>query len=154
MALTPENLTVAALATWTVTALLGTNLLIRGGAYHLWRAVWRRLLPGRPRYRRLAWGRAVMVWLHIVLALSGLTLWLGYLFIDREELTYLGVGLLIAVSVIGFGVADRWRHAPGRHSLSGTGDIRFPIWSSIAHVMAGAATIVLVVLTLLADMHP
>jgi hypothetical protein len=149
--LTPENLTVAALVTWTITAMLGTNLLVRGGAYRLWRA----LLPGRaPLYRRRPpAGRAILIALHIVLAICGLSLWVLYVFVDRDELIYIGIGLLLIVSVIGLSVVDRWRYAPGRHSHAAHANSQFPIWSATAHAMAGTATVVLVILTLLADLH-
>lgn len=150
MELTPENLTVAALVAWTITAVLGTNLLVRGGGYRLWRA----LLPGRlPAYqRRPPTGRAILISLHIVLAVCGLSLWLLYVFVDRDELIYIGLGVLLIVSMIGLSVVDRWRYAPGRHSLAAHANSQFPIWSATAHAMAGTTTLVLAVLTLLADL--
>jgi len=150
-----HDLIVTALVTWTVTALFGINLLFRGRAYLLWRRLRRHLPPGRParphRPPRAPRARAVLVLLHITFAACGLALWLLYVFLDRDELVYVSAGLLVVVAVIGFGVVDRWRHVPGRHAPSGPVGPLFPIWSATAHVMAGTATFVLVLLTLLAD---
>jgi UDP-N-acetylmuramyl pentapeptide phosphotransferase/UDP-N-acetylglucosamine-1-phosphate transferase len=149
-----HELIITALVTWTVTALLGVNLLFRGRAYLLWRRLRqrRRLPSSRPPYRarRTPRARAVLVLLHITFAACGLGLWLLYVVFDLDELVYISAGLLVVVSIIGFGVVDRWRHVPGRHAPSGFTGPMFPIWSATAHVMAGTATFVLVLLTLLA----
>jgi hypothetical protein len=146
-----HELIISALVAWTATELFGVNLLFRGRAYLLWRRLRRHLAPrrgGRPR-RRLR-PRAVLVLLHITFAGCGLALWLLYAFVDRAELAYVSAGLLVVVAIIGFGIVDRWRHVPGRHAPSGFTGPMFPIWSATAHVMAGTATFVLVLLTLLA----
>ncbi|HEU5159107.1 MAG TPA: hypothetical protein VFU43_19075 [Streptosporangiaceae bacterium] len=137
---------------WTVTELFGANLLFRGRAYLLWRRLRRHLTPGRSHRRRRALRpRAVLMLLHITFAGCGLALWLLYVVVDRAELAYVSAGLLVVVSIIGFGIVDRWRHVPGRHAPAGTTGPVFPIWSATAHVMAGTATFVLVLLALLAD---
>jgi UDP-N-acetylmuramyl pentapeptide phosphotransferase/UDP-N-acetylglucosamine-1-phosphate transferase len=146
-------LIITALVTWIVTALLGVNLLVRGRAYLLWQRLRQQLPQGRLRMRaRTPRARAVLVLLHITFAACGLALWLLYVFFDRDELVYVSIGLLVVVSVIGFGIVDRWRHVPGRHATSGPAGPLFPIWSATAHVMAGTATLVLALLTLLADL--
>jgi hypothetical protein len=150
---TSRELIVAVLLTWTVTALFGVNLLIRGRAYLLWLL----LRPHRPqRTRRKPRGRAVLVLLHIMFAASGLVLWLLYVLFDQDELIYLSGLLLTAVAVIGFSIVDRWRHVPGRHAIGRQSPqrpagSRFPVWSATAHVMAGTTTLVLLLLTLLAE---
>jgi hypothetical protein len=146
-----HDLIISALVAWTATELFGVNLLFRGRAYLLWRRLRRHLTPrrgGRPR--RALRPRAVLVLLHITFAACGLGLWLLYAFVDRDELAYVSAGLLVVVAIIGFGIVDRWRHVPGRHAPSGFTGPLFPIWSATAHVMAGTATFVLVMLTLLA----
>ena len=151
MGISTHALIIAALMTWSLTALFGVNLLVRGRAYLLWQRLRQRLPSGRRnRSRRPPRARAVLVLLHITFAACGLALWLLYVLFDRDELVYVSAGLLLIVSIIGFGVVDRWRHVPGRHAPGGvaTGPL-FPIWSATAHVMAGTATFVLVVLTLL-----
>jgi hypothetical protein len=147
-----HDLIISALVAWTVTELFGVNLLFRGRAYLLWRRLRRHLAPGRARRRpwRAVRPRAVLVLLHITFAACGLGLWLGYALFDLDELAYVSVVLLVVVSIIGFGIVDRWRHVPGRHAPSGFTGPMFPIWSATAHVMAGTATFVLVMLTLLA----
>jgi UDP-N-acetylmuramyl pentapeptide phosphotransferase/UDP-N-acetylglucosamine-1-phosphate transferase len=145
-----RELIIIALVTWTGTAVLGVNLLIRGRAYLLWQR------PELPAVRaalrmpaRAPRARAVLVLLHITLASCGLALWLLYALLDRDELLYVSAVLLVLVSLIGLGVVDRWRHVPGRHASPGHAGPLFPIWSASAHVMAGTATFVLVLLALL-----
>ncbi|HZB29717.1 MAG TPA: hypothetical protein VE465_06090 [Streptosporangiaceae bacterium] len=151
MGVSTHELIISALVAWTATELFGVNLLFRGRAYLLWRRLRRHLTPGRrARSRRALRPRAVLVLLHITFAGCGLTLWLLYALIDRDELAYVSAGLLVVVLIIGFGIVDRWRHVPGRHAPTGFTGPLFPIWSATAHVMAGAATFVLVMLTLLA----
>jgi hypothetical protein len=147
-----RELVITALVTWTVTGMLGVNLLVRGRAYLLWRRLQQYLPVGRLRiHRRMPRARAVLVLLHITFASCGLALWLLYVFFDRDELVYVSLGLLVVVAAIGFSVVDRWRHVPGRHASSGPANPLFPIWSATAHVMAATATFVLVLLTLLAS---
>jgi hypothetical protein len=147
-----HGLIISALVAWTVTELFGVNLLFRGRAYLLWRRLRRHLTPGRTRRRpwRAVRPRAVLVLLHITFAACGIALWLVYALVDLDELAYISAGLLVIVAIIGFGIVDRWRHVPGRHAPSGFTGPLFPIWSATAHVMAGTATFVLVMLTLLA----
>jgi manganese efflux pump family protein len=145
---TSHELIIAVLLMWTVTALFGVNLLIRGRAYLLWRL----LRPSRTR--RTPRARAVLVLLHIMFAASGLVLWLLYVLFDTDELVYLSGLLLTAVAVTGFTIVDRWRHVPGRHAIGRQpprpAGSRFPVWSATAHVMAGTTTLVLLLLSLLA----
>lgn len=152
MGVSTRELVITALVTWTVTDLLGVNLLVRGRAYLLWRRLQQYLPTARLSLRpRMPRARAVLVLLHITFASCGLLLWLLYVFFDRDGLVYVSLGLLIVVAAIGFTVVDRWRHVPGRHAPSGPAGPLFPIWSATAHVMAGTATFVLVLLTLLAS---
>jgi UDP-N-acetylmuramyl pentapeptide phosphotransferase/UDP-N-acetylglucosamine-1-phosphate transferase len=144
-----HELVITALVMWAVTALLGVNLLIRGRAYLLWRRL--RLPPGRLRMRpRTPRATAVLILLHITFAASGLALWSLYVLVDLDELVYISAGLLVVVALFGVGVVDRWRHVRGRHAPAGPANPLFPIWSATAHVMAATATVVLVVLTLMA----
>lgn len=121
-----------------------------------------------PRVPRAPRAMAILVLLHITFAACGLALWLLYVLSDRDELRYVSAGLLVVVVAMGFGIVDRWRHVPGRHASyrppasqgpgsqgpqasAGPPGPMFPIWSATAHVMAGTATFVLVLLALLAD---
>ncbi|HEY7484304.1 MAG TPA: hypothetical protein VH912_07545 [Streptosporangiaceae bacterium] len=155
MVISPDDLTLAALVAWVVTALLGANLLVRGRAYRLWARLshghLQGQLPGHPRPPKT---RAVLMVLHVMMAAGGLTLWLAYEILDLDLLIYVCAGLLVLVSLIGIFVVDRWRHVPGRHALPTPRYAPgFPIWSATVHVMAGTATIMLVVLTLLAHLQ-
>ncbi|HEX6473074.1 MAG TPA: hypothetical protein VF069_28550 [Streptosporangiaceae bacterium] len=150
MEVSTRELIIIALVTWAGTALLGVNLLVRGRAYLLWQRPELMPVQASPRSPvRTPRARAVLVLLHITFASSGLALWLLYALLDRSELLYVSAGLLAVVSLIGLGVVDRWRHVPGRHASAGHAGPLFPIWSASAHVMAGTATFVLVLLALL-----
>ena len=143
MTLSPGGLSVAALSTWVATAAFGGNLLIRGRAYLLWPRLWRRQQPK---------ARALLMTAHVLLAIGGLAIWLGYLTLHRDIFLDVAALVLGCVAVIGLSVVDRWRHAPGRHSARVPAESRFPVWSATVHVMAGTATVVLVVLVLVAGL--
>jgi hypothetical protein len=152
LVISPENLTIVALGTWMVTGLAGVNLLRRGGgAYRLrsrplsYRANSVVAPPRPPR----AW--TVMVITHITLAVGGLAVLLVYVLADVDALIYADAGLLIIIAAAGVTAVDRWRHAPGRHAAFARSE--FPVWSATAHVMAGTATFVIVLLALLADLY-
>ncbi len=136
-----SNLTLVALGTWLVTALLGVNLLLRGKAYRLflYAATGRRPAGARPPV-----GRATLMGLHLVCATTGLAAWTAYAVSDRETFAYLALSLLTVVALLGLGVVDRWRNGYGRH-VRPVGN-RFPAWSAAVHVVAAVTTVVLVAL--------
>jgi len=129
----------AALVTWGITAgggfvLLGT-WVARGGLRE-------GPLPGS----RI---RPQLVGSHLLLAATGLVLWIVYLALDRHALAWIAFGLLCAVALLGFtmffgwaserGVAVAETERPAERSLP------FPI--VILHGLLAATTLVLVLLT-------
>ncbi len=140
-----SSLTLAALAAWVATAAFGGNLLLRGKAYRLFLyAVSARTLsePRRPILR------ATLMGLHLLGAVSGLILWIGYALFDRRVLAVAALILLAVVALLGITVVDRW-HGSGRHARAQGDGHGFPVWSATVHVMAATTTIVLVVLVTL-----
>jgi len=138
-----STLTLVALASWLLTAMLGANLLLRGKAYRLFLyAMSGRSQPGvRPPVIR-----ATLMGLHFACAGAGLVLWIGYAMYDRRVLAYGALILLGVVALLGISVVDRWRDGNGRHVRPVEPRRGFPVWSATLHVMIATTTLVLVAL--------
>jgi hypothetical protein len=103
---------VAALITWVITALGGFVLrtwISRGGSASTTRA--RAGSPG-------------LIFGHLVLAATGLVLWIVYLVVDSTALAWISFAILVVVALLGFTMAARWlqdRRAPGGRRRAGVG---------------------------------
>jgi manganese efflux pump family protein len=91
-------MSVAALIAWVLTAGLGlymftTWLIEEDGS------------TGPESYRRL---RAPVVFSHAGLALSGLAVWLLYVYIDSRRLAWTALIILLAVAALGLIMFTRW----------------------------------------------
>jgi hypothetical protein len=146
---------VIALITWIITAL--------GGLYLL--AIW--LIEYDPDFQRAAATRLPIpvVSGHVLFALGGLALWLMYLVTDQDIYAWGTIAVLAFVATFGITMAVRWigvyRAGPVRASVpvtpvpQGSGALavpperHFPVSVVIGHGILAAATIVLVVLTVL-----
>jgi hypothetical protein len=138
-----STLTLAALGTWIVTALLGVNLLLRGKAYRLFLYA----AAGRaPTGKRPPVARAILMGLHLVCAVAGLVAWTAYAIFDRKIFAYVALSLLGVIALLGICVVDRWRNGFGRHARPAEVGRNFPVWSATVHVMIATTTIVLVTL--------
>ncbi|UGT66417.1 hypothetical protein LTT66_24450 [Nocardia gipuzkoensis] len=142
---------IAALIFWLLTAgggffLLGT-WIARGGAR-------------QPNSTQLP---APVVFGHFALAVTGLIVWIVYLFVDTESLAWVAFVLLIPVALLGFAMLLRWiptyraRSAgtagpAGTAGTAGTGgppEGHFPVAVVAGHGVLAVVTVVLVLLTAL-----
>jgi hypothetical protein len=135
----------AALILWVITALGGFGLLgmwlQRGGLGQADQ-------PGR----RI---RPPLIFTHLVLAATGLVLWIVYLASDKKGFAWVGFALLLVVASLGFGMLALWlqrRQAPTAAAGTSVGEgtmpaeQHFPVAIVAAHGPAAATTLVLVLL--------
>ncbi len=139
----------AALTIWVMTALGGFGLLgiwlKRGGSQQ-------RDQPGR----RI---RPPLIFAHLLLAATGLVLWIVYLASDKKAFAWAGFALLLIAASLGFGMLALWlqrRQAMPASNGSialGEGTVpaeqHFPLPIVTAHGLAAATTLVLVLLAAL-----
>ncbi len=134
---------VAALVAWVVTALGGFVLLAK------WVAAGGHRPTTEPR-SRLSPGQ---VFGHFLLAAAGLVLWIVYVAADNDGVTWVAFAILVLVALIGFSMFFRWLpQVRGRQRVGGapTGDStpeqKLPVPVVVAHGLAGATTLVLVLI--------
>jgi hypothetical protein len=158
-----------ALVTWIVTAGVGLYLL----------SIW--LIEYDKEFQSVAATRLppAVLTAHVMLALGGLFVWIGYVIVDQDRLAWVALGAVLLGATLGIFMASRWvgvyratRDArrrlaelkAGRLTLvGGPGDIstlelardigpperNFPLPAVIAHGVFAVTTITLVVLTVL-----
>ena len=154
---------VAALGTWLVTALGGfvmlAGWLARGGARTPARTS---AAAGAVRGTAAAAGlpvaaptrlRPPLVFGHVLLAVAGLVVWVGYLATDSEGLAWTAFVLLLPVALLGFTMLARWLQA-GDHRRDGSlgaprPESHFPLPVVIGHGLFAVTTVVLVLLSAL-----
>ena len=140
----------AALIVWVITALGGFGLLgiwlQRGGMKQA-------AQPGR----RI---RPPVIFTHMLLAATGLVLWIVFLASGTRGFAWVAFGLLLVVASLGFGMLALWLQrrgaaapaaAPGAPGGEGTmpAEQHFPIPIVVAHGLVAATTLVLVLLAAL-----
>jgi hypothetical protein len=144
----------AALITWIITALGGFGLLAiwlqRGG-----------IKQGDQPGRRI---RPPLIFTHMLLAASGLVLWIIYLAADKKGWAWAAFVVLLIVASLGFGMLALWiqrRQAAGTPAFAGAGgsatvtegstpaEQHFPVPIVIGHGLIAATTLVLVLLAAL-----
>ncbi|WP_077489878.1 hypothetical protein [Sinomonas mesophila] len=129
---------IAALVTWILTAALGSTMLglwlSKGGlrAAQSDATIPTRLVPP-------------LIFSHFLLAGGGLVLWIVYVIIDSDILTWIAFGLLIVVAILGDVMFLRW----WRSRKEATPEARFPVALVYGHGLLAVTTIVLVLLTAL-----
>ncbi|KRE60520.1 hypothetical protein ASG92_21440 [Arthrobacter sp. Soil736] len=129
---------IAALVSWILTATLGFTMLSlwlsKGGlrAARSDAAVPTRLVPP-------------LIFSHFLLAAGGLILWIFYVIIDIDILTWVALGLLLIVVILGETMFLRWRDS----RKETTPESRFPVAFVYGHGLLAATTVVLVLLTAL-----
>jgi hypothetical protein len=140
-----------ALLVWFVTALWGLYML----------AVW--LIENDATRQEHAASRLPLpvILSHVTLALSGLVVWVLYLLIDRDELAWAAVGILVAIALLGFTMFARWIPVYRTPVAAGgpqdemfpikemPAEGNFPLVIVVAHGTFAVSTLVLVVLTAL-----
>jgi hypothetical protein len=142
----------AALITWVITALGGFALLAiwlqRGGIKQTDQ-------PGR----RI---RPPLIFSHMLLAATGLVLWIIYLASDKKAFAWVGFGLLLVVASLGFTMLALWLQrrqatpalaggAPATTTAAGLvpAEQHFPVPIVVVHGLIAATTLVLVLLAAL-----
>lgn len=141
----------AALIVWVITALGGFGLLAiwlqRGGIQQADQ-------PGR----RI---RPPLIFTHLVLAASGLVVWIIYLASGTRALAWVAFAVLLVVASLGFGMLALWlqrrQAAPALEGAPGTGALEgstpaeqhFPVPIVAVHGLVAAITLVLVLLAAL-----
>jgi hypothetical protein len=139
---------VVALITWVVTALGGLVLLARW----LGRGGLRERSGGASRFP------PALIFGHFLLAAVGLVLWIVYVAVDAEALTWVAFVVLLVVALLGFTMLARWLQ--GRRAAvttaEGTGsgagappEQHFPVSVVVLHGLLAATTLVLVLLVAL-----
>ncbi len=89
---------VFALITWFVTVFAGLYLLA------IWLIEYDISAPGGAVSRL---PRTVISG-HVLLAVTGLVAWIGYLIVDRDMLAWIALATLVAVALLGFTMLGRW----------------------------------------------
>jgi hypothetical protein len=138
----------AALIVWVITALGGFGLLAiwlqRGGMQQ----------SGQPG-RRI---RPPLIFTHMLLAASGLVLWIIYLAADKKGIAWAAFVVLLAVASLGFGMFALWlqrrQTTPSPPAMAGgaenvPAEQHFPVPIVALHGVLAATTLVLVLLTAL-----
>lgn len=140
----------AALIVWVITALGGFGLLgiwlQRGG-----------LKQASQAGRRI---RPPLIFTHMLLAATGLVLWIIYLASDTQGFAWVAFALLLVVASLGFGMLALWLQrrqtaapagAAGGPVAEGSlpAEQHFPIAIVAAHGLVAATTLVLVLLAAL-----
>ncbi len=144
-------MSLAALFTWIVTASAGLYLL----------TIW--LIEYDREFQSAAATRlpVPVISAHALLAVAGLVVWAGYLITDTPRLAYGAALTLVVVAALGLTMAVRWIGVYRAHdaaAVRGTGggiavppERNFPLPVVIGHGIFAVATIVLVVVTALAE---
>jgi hypothetical protein len=147
---------IAALITWIVTAAIGFTLL----------SLWLRRGGLRQQAARRTSFPSGLVFGHFLLAAAGLVLWIVYVATDSESLTWLSLGVLVVVAVLGGTMFFRWfgvRRAAVGATAPGAGaaapaagaspeepaEQGFPVAFVAAHGLFAVVTVVLVLLAAL-----
>ncbi len=139
---------IAALVAWVVTALGGFVLLAR----------WIASGGLRQQQSRATRFPAPLVFGHFLLAAAGLVLWIVYLAVDKDALSWAAFGVLVVVALLGFALFARWlpvyRGTTPAAGTPATGESapaerHLPVPVVAAHGLVAAATVVLVLLAAL-----
>jgi hypothetical protein len=138
----------AALIVWVITALGGFGLL----AIWLQRGGMRQ--SGQPG-RRI---RPPLIFTHMLLAATGLVLWIVYLAADKKGIAWAAFVVLLVVASLGFGMFALWlqrrQTTPAPPAMAGgaegvPAEQHFPVPIVALHGVLAATTLVLVLLTAL-----
>jgi manganese efflux pump family protein len=134
----------AALITWVITALGGFGLLAiwlqRGGVQQ-----------GDQPGRRI---RPRMIFTHLLLAATGLVLWIIYVASDTKGFAWVAFVLLLAVAGLGFGMLALWLQRRQARTVAAAEGVKpaeqhFPVPLVTGHGAIAATTLVLVLLAAL-----
>ena len=129
---------IAALVAWIVTA---------GGGFVLF-GTW--IARGGPQQARTGESKIppVLIGGHLLLAATGLVLWIAYVATDTDGLAWAAFVLLLPVALLGFAMLFRWvaeRRTAG--PASPAAEQRFPVPVVVLHGVLAVTTLVLVLLS-------
>jgi hypothetical protein len=137
---------IAALISWVITA--------AGGAVLLW--TWLSRGGLRERSAGASQFPPGLILGHFLLAAVGLVLWIVYLAVDAEALTWVAFIILLVVALLGLTMVIRWRQGrraavatTGGPSAGGPPEQHFPVPVVYLHGLLAVITLVLVLLTTL-----
>jgi hypothetical protein len=141
---------VAALLAWLVTAFAGLYLL----------AVW--LIENDATQRGTARSRlpGPVIFGHVLLALTGLAVWVSYLLTDSKTLGWGALGVLVLIASLGLTMFTRWIPVHRAFAMAETGpggrsefdfpaERNFPVPVVAGHGVLASTTVTLVLLTML-----
>lgn len=141
---------VAALLAWLVTAF--------GGLYLL--AVW--LIENDVSQRGAARSRlpGPVIFGHVLLAVTGLVVWVIYLLTDSETMGWAALAVLAIIATLGLTMFTRWIPVHRMSAMAETGpgarpefdfpaERNFPVPVVVGHGLLASATVTLVLLTVL-----
>jgi hypothetical protein len=129
----------AALITWVVTAGGGFVLLgiwLKNGGVQRAREAGRRIRPP-------------LIFGHFALAAAGLVIWIIYLAVDKDVLTWIAFAILAVVAALGFTMFAIWLSQRRGVAAADAPEQRFPVSIVGLHGLLAATTLVLVLLTAL-----
>lgn len=147
-------MSVAALIAWIITA---------GGGFVLL-GTW--IAKGGARTPRTSHFPPALIFGHFALAAIGLVVWIIFLLVDSPALAWVAFVLLVPVAALGFTMLFRWvptyraAHAttpaapaggPGAASADAPAERHFPVVVVAAHGVLAVVTVVLVLLSALAE---
>jgi hypothetical protein len=145
---------ITALATWLATAAFGLYLF----------AVWLIEHDGSTGGSTASRLRAPVIFSHVLLAATGLVVWVLYLYLDQTRFARAAFFILLPVAILGFIMLTRWipvhraanagaamaaraGSGPPDAGPAGPPERNFPVPVVVAHGLFAVATVVLVTLT-------
>lgn len=140
-----------ALILWFVTALAGLYML----------AVWLIEYDVTDQHRSNSRLPVPVIFGHLLLAVSGLAVWIAYLLLDRDTLAWTAFFILLAIALLGLTMFARWipvYRGPALQVNMADGSTvsyempaegNFPLLVVLGHGMFAVTTLVLVLLTAL-----
>jgi manganese efflux pump family protein len=131
---------IAALITWLITAVGGFLML----------GMW---ISGGGLRRRTTHLPAPLIFAHFLLAAAGLIIWIIYLIVDVDALSWVAFIVLLPVAVLGFVMLFRWLSSRQGDATApdAPAERKFPIPVVIGHGLFAVITLVLVLLVALSE---
>ena len=140
----------AALITWLAAVLAGLYMF----------AVWLIENDATERHPAASQLQPLVIFTHLLLALTGLVAWGAYLLLDDEALAWVALALLAVIALLGLTMFAKWIRVhhdpvplasgvqhPGQAAVAVPAKGIFPVAVVAAHGLLAGATLVLVLLT-------
>ena len=141
---------IAALITWLAAALAGLYMF----------AVWLIENDVTDRHPAASQLPPPVIFTHLLLALTGLTVWGAYLLLDYQTLAWAALAVLAAIGLLGLTMFAKWIRVhrepvplasgaqhPGQAAVAVPAKGIFPVAVVAAHGLLAGATLILVLLT-------